>query len=230
MIEWFIESASTYSTWIDNQILLITILVGFWFILSEAIFFGLIFKYRAGKNPKADYITGKEKGPKKFINTAHALVILCDVFVIVGAIWVWVEVKQKLPPADAEIQITGQQWAWTFEHPGPDGKLGTEDDIQTTDELFIEVDKTYHFHLVSTDVLHSFSVPVFRLKQDAIPGREITGWFEATKTGDFDIQCAEMCGIGHGLMAARLHIQTAEQHASWIGEHPNVVAVEATTE
>jgi cytochrome c oxidase subunit 2 len=153
MMEWFLESASTFSTMIDNQILLITVLVGFWFVLSEVIFFGLIFKYRASKKPRADYITGKEKGPKKFLTISHALVILCDVFIIVGAIWVWVEVKQKLPEPDYEIRVVGQQWAWTFEHPGPDGKLDTEDDILTTDELFIEVDKTYHFHLTSLDVL-----------------------------------------------------------------------------
>ena len=107
MIEWFRESASTYSTWIDNQILLITVLVGFWFLFSEAVFFWLIYKYRAGKRPKAEYITGKEKGPKRFVTVSHALVILCDVFIIVGAIWVWVGVKQTLPAADAEIRVTG---------------------------------------------------------------------------------------------------------------------------
>jgi cytochrome c oxidase subunit 2 len=65
-------------------------------------------------------------------------------------------------------------------------------------------------------VLHSFSIPVFRLKQDAVPGRIIRGWFTPTRTGDYDIQCAEICGIGHGLMPARIHVQTAAQHAAWL--------------
>jgi cytochrome c oxidase subunit 2 len=71
-------------------------------------------------------------------------------------------------------------------------------------------------------VLHSFSVPVFRLKQDAIPGRVITGWFEATKTGSYDIQCAEICGIGHGIMGARIVIETPEQHAAWMADRSSV--------
>ncbi len=67
-------------------------------------------------------------------------------------------------------------------------------------------------------VIHSFSVPVFRLKQDAVPGRVITGWFEPILTGTYDVQCAEICGIGHGAMAARVHIESAEQHAAWVAE------------
>jgi len=65
---------------------------------------------------------------------------------------------------------------------------------------------------------------VFRLKQDAIPGREITGWFEAMKTGQYDIQCAEICGIGHGVMMAQIHIESAADHAAWIAAHSPVAS------
>ena len=102
--------------------------------------------------------------------------------------------------------------------------LDTADDITTVDELHVEVGKTYHFQLEATDVIHCFSVPVFRLKQDAVPGRTITGWFKPTRVGEFDIQCAEMCGIGHGVMAARIHIETQEQHAAWVGENSTLAA------
>ena len=112
--------------------------------------------------------------------------------------------------------MIGQQWAWTFQHPGADNELDTDDDIFTVDDLHVEVERTYHFRLESRDVLHSFSVPVFRLKQDAIPGRSITGWFRPTVTGQYDVQCAEICGIGHGVMAARIHIEDANTHAAWI--------------
>ena len=64
--------------------------------------------------------------------------------------------------------------------------------------------------------MNSFSVPVFRLKQDALPGRVITGWFEANKTGEYDIQCAEICGIGHGVMAGRISIESPEDHVAWM--------------
>jgi cytochrome c oxidase subunit 2 len=144
------------------------------------------------------------------------LVLLCDIFMIVGALRTWTDIKINLPKADATIKVIGQQWAWTFVHPGADHKLGTLDDITTVDQLNVEVNKVYHFKLESRDVLHSFSVPVFRLKQDVIPGRIITGWFEPTQTGTYDIQCAEICGIGHGVMVGRIVINSAEQHAAWI--------------
>jgi cytochrome c oxidase subunit 2 len=110
-----------------------------------------------------------------------------------------------------------------------DNELGTADDISMTDELHIEVGKTYHYKLTSKDVLHSFSVPVFRLKQDAIPGREIMGWFEATETSPpegYSIQCAEMCGFGHGIMGARIYVETAEEHRAWMSAHSGVAALD----
>ena len=215
MIEHFVDQASTYAGDIDGLITLIAVLVGFWFILTEGVFFWLIFRFREKEGVKAEYISGTDKAHKRWINIPHALVLVCDIFIIVGAIRVWVDVKQVLPEPDAIVRVTGQQWSWTFQHPGADFELDTDDDIFTTDDLHVQVGLVYHFELQSLDVLHSFSVPVFRLKQDAVPGRTITGWFEATRTGEYDIQCAEMCGIGHGIMTARIHIEDIDQHAVW---------------
>ena len=102
---------------------------------------------------------------------------------------------------------------------GADGRLDTPDDILTTDDLYVENAATYHFQLQSRDVLHDFSVPVFRLKQDAVPGRTITGWFRPTVPGTYDIQCAEICGLGHGVMAGRIHVQAPAEYAAWVAEH-----------
>ena len=102
--------------------------------------------------------------------------------------------------------------------------LDTADDIRTTDEMHLEVNKTYHFLLESKDVLHSFCVPAFRLKQDAVPGRTITGWFRATQVGTHDIQCTQMCGVGHGIMRAAIVVETAQQHAAWMAAQASVAA------
>ena len=208
--------ASTYAADIDRLILLIGVIVGVWFLLAEGIFFWLIWKFRAKPGERTQYLDGTEKNVKKWITIPHALVLVCDVFILVGAVSVWYDVKQQLPDADSTIRVIGQQWAWTFQHPGADNELDTSDDIFTVNDLHVEVEKTYHFQLQSRDVLHSFSVPVFRLKQDAIPGRSITGWFTPTRTGEHDVQCSEICGIGHGVMAARIHIEDANTHAAWI--------------
>ena len=224
MVERLIQQASSYAHSIDGLILLVAVLVGFWFFLAEGIFFWLIWRFRAKPGVKSEYITGKEKRLKRWITIPHALVLVCDVFIIIGAVHVWYNVKQHLPEADATVRVIGQQWAWIFQHPGLDNELDTGDDIWTTDDLYVAADRTYHFQLQSRDVLHDFSVPVFRLKQDAVPGRTITGWFRATKTGTFDIQCAEICGIGHGVMAGRIHVQAVDDHAAWIAQNVPVSA------
>lgn len=219
MIDHFVLRASSYAADIDNLVLLIGVLVGFWFLVAEGVLFGLVWKFRAKPGKKALYITGEKKSEKRWITIPHALVLLCDVAIIYGAITVWVDVKQTLPEADHTIRVVGQQWAWTFVDPGPDNELDTDDDITTANELHVTVDEVYHYRLEARDVLHSFSVPVFRLKQDAIPGRQITGWFKPIVTGTFDVQCAEMCGIGHGLMGAQIIIETPEEHAAWVAAH-----------
>ena len=106
-------------------------------------------------------------------------------------------------------------------------KIDTDDDVRTTDELHLINGKRYHFLLESRDVLHSFFVPAFRLKQDAIPGRIYTGWFATEEAGTYDILCAEICGLGHGVMGAKLVVESAEQHAAWIGQHAHDAALAA---
>ena len=228
MIESLLPQASSYAHRIDNLFSLIFWVVGFWFVLSEAVFFWLIFRFRKRDGVRAQYITGELKSEKKWITYPHLLVLVCDIFIIYGAITVWYQIKQDLPPAQQTIRVIGQQWAWTFVDPGPDGKLDTPDDIAKVNELHVQVDRLYHFTLESKDVLHSFSVPVFRLKQDVIPGRVITGWFTPTKTGEYDIQCVEICGIGHGLMGARIHVETQEQHAAWVAQNSPVSVAAAS--
>jgi cytochrome c oxidase subunit 2 len=219
--------ASSFASSIDGLILLIGWIVGVWFVIAELVFFYLIFRYRHRDGHKGEYITGEEKHQKRWITIPHALVLVCDIFIIVGAVRVWYDIKQNLPPADATIRVVAQQWAWSFVQPGPDGQLDTADDIKTVDDLHVEVGKTYHFQLEARDVLHDFSVPVFRLKQDAIPGRVITGWFKATLPGDYDIQCAEICGIGHGLMAGRIHVESPEAHAAWMQANSSATSIAA---
>ena len=222
MIESIVPAASTYAGDIVNLFSLIFWLTGFWFAVSIGVFFWLVFRFRKRDGVRSEYVAGETKEEKRWVSWPHYLVLFCDIFIIYGAVRVWYDVKQDLPPAQETVRVIGQQWAWTFVHPGPDGAIDTADDITTVNELHVKTNTLYHYKLESTDVLHNFSVPVFCLKQDAIPGRVITGWFEPTKAGEWDIQCAEICGIGHGLMGARIHIETPQQHAAWMAEQGTV--------
>jgi cytochrome c oxidase subunit 2 len=222
MIEYFVPAASTYAKDLDNLFDLVFWLVGFWFVLCQGVFFWLLFRFRARDGVKGQYVTGELKHEKRWITIPHMLVLVCDIFIIYGAVRVWYDIKQNLPPAQETVRVIGQQWAWTFVHPGPDGQIDTADDISKINELHVREGTLYHYKLESLDVLHNFSVPVFRLKQDAIPGRVITGWFQPTMTGEHDVQCAEICGIGHGLMGARIFIESPEHHAAWLAENSSI--------
>ncbi len=219
MISWFLPEASTYAGDIDRLILLVGVIVGVWFIAAELIFFWLIFRYRARDGVKGQYVAGETTREKRWVSYPHYAVLVFDIIIVIAALRVWNDVKIATPPVQEQVRIIAQQWAWTFVHAGPDGQLDTADDIRTVDSLNLQVDRAYQFQLESRDVLHSFSVPVFRLKQDAVPGRTITGWFQPTLTGDFDVQCAEICGIGHGLMPAQIHVRSAAEHAAWVEAH-----------
>lgn len=217
-----LPSASSFSWDVDQLVLWVTLLTGFWFFAAEGMFFWLLWRFRARDGVKSRYITGKEPELKRWINIPHTIILVFDIVIIIMAVRVWVKVKQTMPPADDTVRIVTQQWTWSFQHSGADGILDTADDVWTSDTLHVAVGKTYHFMLESKDVIHSFFVPVFRLKQDAIPGRTISGWFKPTKTGNYDILCAEICGIGHGIMGGRIAIETPEQHAAWISQHSAV--------
>jgi cytochrome c oxidase subunit 2 len=231
MIEHYLPAASSFAKDIDFVFdMIFWVVIAVWFVVTEAIFFWLLFRFRKKDGVGAQYITGELKSEKRFITVPHALVLVCDVFILFFAVRVWYDVKQRIPEPQQTIRVVAQQWAWSFVQPGPDGVLDTDDDIKTVDDLHVKVDTIYNFKLVSRDVLHDFSVPVFRLKQDAIPGRVVTGWFKPTRTGTFDIQCAEICGIGHGLMPGRIIVDTPEQHAAWMAEHStrSIAAVSIT--
>ena len=230
MMEHIITQGSSYAAQIDHLIDLIFVIVGVWFLAAEGLLFYFIFRYRRKREPKAGYVTGEKHQHTKWIHQAHYAVIICDVFILYFAMMAWYHVKQELPQADRTIRIIGAQWAWVFTNPGLDNELDTPDDIVTVDELHVEVNKVYHFKLEAKDVVHSFSVPVFRLKQDGIPGRVITGWFEPTKVGEYDIQCTQMCGVGHGIMGANLYVESKEQHRAWLlkasGREPQPASAE----
>jgi cytochrome c oxidase subunit 2 len=130
------------------------------------------------------------------------------------------------------LQVTGKQFNWQVTYPGPDGRFGTPDDKTLLDEMHVPVGKPIRVNLRSQDVIHSFFVPNFRFKQDAVPGREIATWFEITKPGKYEAPCAELCGFGHSGMRGWVYVHTAEEYAKWAaanlsGDAPATQAAQA---
>mgnify|MGYP002629407539 FL=1 len=113
------------------------------------------------------------------------------------------------PPDSYQITVRGKQWAWEFEYA---------EGVTTFTEMVVPVGRPVKLTMSSSDVLHSFFIPAFRVKQDIVPNRYSSVWFEATQTGEFQIFCTEYCGTTHSGMLAKVRVVSEEDFASWISE------------
>ena len=211
LISSFVPAASSFAGDIDFLFDIITLIVGIFFILTLATLFYFLLRFPRKEGVKAQYITGEKHSEKVWTHYPHYAIIFLDVIIIGFTIVVLVNVKQTLPPNEDNIRAIGQQWSWSFVHTGTDGKLDTQDDVNTVNDLHVVNGKVYHFELQSRDVLHNFAVPAFRLRQDIIPGRTIKGWFKPTMPGTFDLQCAEICGRGHTMRVAAVTVHADQK-------------------
>jgi cytochrome c oxidase subunit 2 len=216
MPSWFPEAASSYAGEMDSLIWTITLIVGAWFILAEGLLLYLIVRYRRRPGRRALYLPARSLRAMSFVLVPCIVILGFDLVLDAVAAPVWDEIKLEQPPHDHLVGIQGEQWAWRFTYPGADGRLGTDDDIETVNEMHVPVDQVILFELSAKDVLHSFWVPEFRLKQDAVPGRTIRGWFRATREGSYEIPCAEICGIAHTMMKGMLHVESADAYRTWL--------------
>jgi cytochrome c oxidase subunit II len=121
-------------------------------------------------------------------------------------------------PRAVRIEVNAHQWAWDARYPGPDGSFGTSDDILTLNDLRVPVGVPVVIQLASTDVIHSFSLANFRVKQDAIPGTINRLWFQAKETGAFEIACAQHCGTNHYKMRGVLTVLPQAEYEAWAAQ------------
>ena len=129
------------------------------------------------------------------------------------------QVLWKFPGPDAhplEVEVWAQQWAWNVRYAGPDGKFGTPDDVVTLNQLHVPIGRAVVVHLKSKDVVHSFYLPNFRVKQDAVPGAETRLWFAARTLGSYEFGCAQHCGVSHYLMRGRLTVDSTAGFDAWM--------------
>lgn len=126
--------------------------------------------------------------------------------------------KIEKDPNAIRIEINAHQWAWDFRYAGPDGKFNTKDDIISLNDMRVPVGVPILLQVASTDVLHSFNLPNFRTKVDAVPGTINRLWFEAKQTGEFNIGCAQHCGTNHYKMKGYIRVLSQEDYAKWADE------------
>jgi cytochrome c oxidase subunit II len=156
----------------------------------------------------------------------------------------WADIRSSTVPRTngVEIEVTGTQFVWYFRYPGGDGKFGltkaadvdaslgsaaalgldrsdpdAKDDF-VTGTMVVPVDRDVRLRLRAQDVIHSFFVPELRLKQDAVPGLNVEAHFHPTRVGEYEIVCAELCGLGHYRMHGALKVVSAGEYAQWLSQ------------
>ena len=215
MLRWLPEDVSTYGQEIDSLFYLIYYITAATFILVTVLMIVFLVKYREQPGRRAIYTHGNTTLEIIWTIIPAAILIVLS-FMSVST---WAKVKRSVPPTDFEIQVTAKQFNWEVVYPGADGKFRTPDDVSFDNDLHVPVNKVVRIHLGSKDVIHSFFLPNLRLKQDAVPGRTILVWFEATKPGKYELPCAELCGFGHSGMKGWLYVHTPEEYAKWAAEN-----------
>jgi cytochrome c oxidase subunit 2 len=215
MLPWLPQQASTYAPEIDSLLYLILWITGIAFVLVQALLVVFLVLYRGRPGRRAYYTHGS--ATLEVIWTLVPSMILVFLAFISKASWDRIKVEMPLD-APVQVRVTGKQFNWEILYPGPDRRFDTADDLMLDNELHVPVDQEVLVLLHSKDVIHSFFVPDLRLKQDAVPGREIKAWFEATKTGVFEIPCAELCGFGHSGMKGLLTVHAPDDYERWQAE------------
>ena len=212
MRAWFPESVSTYGVEIDRLFMIILWITGTIFVLLEGALLWFLIRYRHRSGRSAAYVHGNHVA--EIIWTVIPAVIVC--WLALSSQRVWARIRGTPPAHQLEVEVLAEQFAWNIRYPGPDGRFGSPDDIETINQLHIPVNQVVLVHLKSKDVIHGFFLPEFRFKQDAVPGLTGRVWLEATKTGKFEIVCAELCGLGHYRMRGYLTIESPQAFRAWL--------------
>lgn len=205
---WLPPSVSSYGADLDKLFYIILAITSITFFLVQGTLLVFLIKYRSKPGRKAAFIHGNHKA--EIIWTIIPALILAWLAFYQQSSWAYIKENFPLERDAFVVKATGQQFEWHFFYAGRDGTFDTSDDIETINQLHVPINKPILVKISSKDVIHSFFLPEFRVKQDAVPGLVVPTWFKAIKLGTYDIACAELCGLGHYRMKGFLNVLTPE--------------------
>lgn len=206
--------ASSIGPSIDRLFYVILGITGFFFFLVEGLLLAFILLYRQRPGRKAYYTHGHTGA--EIVWTVIPAVILIGI--LCSSQRLWVAIRERVPANPLEVEIVAEQFAWNIRYQGPDRQFGTADDVTTLNQLHLPLRQPVLVWLKSKDVIHSFFVPAFRIKQDAVPGMTTHVWVEATRPGSYDLACAELCGLGHYRMRGYVTVEEPDTFQAWLKE------------
>jgi cytochrome c oxidase subunit 2 len=234
-------AASAHAADIDFVLLLVHGLMLALFAGWSAYFVWVLVRFRSGRQTKAD--PGGATG-RLAVGVEVGVVVAEGILLVVFALPVWYS-RTAAPPADSNavvIRVVAEQFAWNVHYPGADGQFGQtstalvsaenpigldrsspagKDDIVELNLMHLPVNRPVILQLSSKDVVHSFGVPAMRVKQDVIPGLLSPVWFTPTRIGRYDIQCSQLCGLGHYRMRGIIVVESEADYEKFLaGEAP----------
>jgi cytochrome c oxidase subunit 2 len=232
---WFPTLASEHGAQIDSLFGAVLVVTGIAFVLVQGALGFFVARYGGGGPERAAYW---HDNPKVEAILLIVTAVILTVLVFMGQ-RVWASIYFADQPQNATvIEITGEQFLWNFHYPGADGQFGrtdpklitstnnigldrtdpaAKDDIVSVNVMHVPLGKPVRVRLRSKDVIHSFFLPNFRMKQDAVPGMGIEVWFTPTRPGQYEVACAELCGLGHYRMKAALTVDESEaKYNEWL--------------
>jgi cytochrome c oxidase subunit 2 len=221
--DWLLPAgASTFVDEIDGLYFTILVITGLAFVLVEVTLVWFLWKYRARPGRRATYTHGSLRA--EYIWTSVTAVVVAWLGLASVGGWNHIKDVRNAPPDAMRLAIRAKQFEWHVSYPGADGRLGTPDDFSMRNQLHVPVNRAVVATLEAEDVIHSFFVPQFRVKQDAVPGMHIQVWFQPTKVGKYEIGCAELCGLGHYRMRGMVTVHSQEDYDRWVAAGPAAVA------
>ena len=231
---WWTEVASNWGG-MDDTIILTFWITGFVFVVICLFVSYCVWKFAYNKNRRAEY-KPEDKKLEKILTWATTLGVVA---LLAPGLVIWNQYV-SVPKNAVEVDVMAWQWGWQYRLAGEDGKLGTtqvvninddnpfginlddpfgQDDIMIqSDVINLENNRPVKILLRSVDVLHNWYVPQFRSKMDAVPGIVTYYWFEPNKIGEYEVLCAEYCGVGHYAMRGGVEVQSKEDYDKWISE------------
>lgn len=226
------RNVATLGRDVDHLFDIVLAITGIVFVGTQIAMVWATWRYAAQEGRPAQYFHGSQR--LEVIWTIIPSAIL--VFIALYQMGTWAEIKfrSSQPRVQPLAEVTARQFQWMIRYPGPDGRLGTADDLHTVNDLRFVKDAPAVIYLKSQDVLHSFFLPQMRIKQDAVPGLTIPVWFDADRGGPYELVCAELCGWGHYKMRGKVFVyETQADFDRWMKgaleeqarDHPGPAAI-----
>ena len=238
---WLPPLASEHGAGIDLMIHYLLITVGALFVIGHLALGYFIWRF-GGQDRPSFRLPSFQTERRWSLIPVVVMALVAEGGILVLGLPVWGKFYASAAPPDAvTAEVTAEQFAWNIRYPGRDGVFGrtnpklitlddplgldktdpaVKDDIVLLNEIRVPLNVPAHIRLRSKDTIHSFFLPNFRVKQDAVPGMTIDIWFVPTVAGTYEIACAELCGFGHSEMRGLFHVLPREEFQKWLSEQP----------